>query len=76
MFQVGFILFQVWLYYTVLSVPCGLVFTSWERADLLAILCVMIFVCFVTFLYGVLGQVWYLNVSIPDCCLILNFQCK
>ena len=28
-----------------------------------------VFLCFVTFLYGVLGQVWYLIVSIPDLCL-------
>ena len=33
-------------------------------ADLLALWCVMFFLFFVTFPYGVLGQVWYLNVSI------------
>ena len=27
--------------------------------------------CFVTFSYGVSGQVWYLVVSIPDICLLL-----
>ena len=27
---------------------------------------------FVNFPYDVLGQVWYLNVSIPDICLILT----
>ena len=34
-------MFHVCLYYTVLSVPCSLVITYWERADLLALLCVM-----------------------------------
>ena len=57
------------LYYAVLSVPCSLVITCWERADLLALLCVMFYCVFVTFLYGVSGQVWYLNASIPDLCL-------
>ena len=30
-----------------------------------------VFLCFVTFQYGVPGQVWYLNASIPDPCLPL-----
>ena len=58
-----------YLYYAVLSVPCSLVITCWERADLLALLCVMFYCVFVTFLYCVSGQVWYLNASIPDLCL-------
>ena len=44
----------------VLFVPCGLVITCWERADLLALLRVMFSCVFVTFPYGDLGQVWYL----------------
>ena len=28
---------------------------------------------FVTFLFGILGQVWYLIVSIPDLCILINF---
>ena len=32
-----------------------------------------VFLCFVTFLYSVLGQVWYLVVSIPDPGLPLFF---
>ena len=43
---------------------------------LLALLCVMFSCVFVTFSYGVLGQVWYLIVSIPDFCLLLYFQRK
>ena len=51
------------------SVPCTLVITCWERADLLALLCCV----FVTFPYGVPGQVWYSVVSFPDLCLPLYF---
>ena len=47
------------------SVHCCLVVTRKELADLLALVCE-----FVTFPFGILGQVWYLIVSIPDpCCL-------
>ena len=55
----------------VMSVHCSLVVASCERADLLALLYVM-FSC-VTFPYGVLGQVWYLIVSISDHCLLPYF---
>ena len=34
-------MFHVCLYYTVMSVPCSLLITYWERADLLGLLCVM-----------------------------------
>ena len=54
----------------VLSVPCSLVVTCWERAYLLALLYVMFSCDFVTFTYGVLVQMWYLIVSIPDLCLL------
>ena len=48
------------------------VVTCWERADLLALDCG---VCceFVTFCFGILGQVWYLIVSIPDLCTLTYF---
>ena len=35
-----------------------------------------VFLCFVTFPYGFLGQVWYLIVSIPDICLLPCFNSK
>ena len=53
-----------------LSVHCSLVGTCWERADLLAGLFVKIYCAFVTFPCGVMGQVRYLIVSIPDPCLL------
>ena len=65
----------VCLYYTAMSVPCSLAITCWERADLLALLCMMFPCVLGTFLYGVLGHVWYLIVSILDRCLLLDFDC-
>ena len=47
------------------SVHCCLVVTCSESADFLF----MMFNCvFVTFSCGILGQVWYLIVLIPDLC--------
>ena len=66
-------MFHDCLYYIVLSVQCSLVVNCWERADLLALLCVMFPCDFVTFPYGVLGQVWFLIVSISDICLLPYF---
>ena len=53
-----------------LSVLCNLVVTCWERAGHLTLLCVEFYCGFVTFPYGVLGQVCYLIVSISDLCLL------
>ena len=44
---------------------CYLRFVSVIECDL--------FLCFVTFPSGVLGQVWYLIVSIPGLCLLPYF---
>ena len=57
-----------------MSVACSLVATCWERADILALLYVMVSCVFVTFSYGVPGKVWYLIVSIPDFCLLSYFN--
>ena len=57
-----------------LPVHCSLVVTCWERANLLALLYVMFSCVFATFLCGVLGQVWYLIVSIPDLCFLTYFK--
>ena len=61
--------------HAVLSDHCSLVVTCWERANLLAILCVMFSCVFVTFPSGVLCQLWYLIVLIPDLCLLPYFDC-
>ena len=45
---------------------CSIVATCWEKANLLALLYVMFSCVYVTFPSGVMGQVWYLIVSIPD----------
>ena len=55
----------VCIYHAVLSTHCSLVATNWEQAGLLALLHVLISLCFVTFHYGSLGKVNYLIVSIP-----------
>ena len=44
---------HVCLYYAVLSVPCSIVVTCWEKAELLVLLCVLFSCNFVTFLYMV-----------------------
>ena len=48
------------------SVPCSNAITCLGKADLLAFLYVMFSCVIVTFPNGVLSQVWYLIVSIPD----------
>ena len=55
------------------SVSFSLVVTCWERADLFDVLYVIFSCAFVTFPYGVLGQVWYVSVSMPDLCLLSYF---
>ena len=47
----------------------------WERADLLALVC-DVYCDYVTFPFGILGQVWYLIVSIPEPCCLSYFTVK
>ena len=70
--------FCVCLCYIILSVSCSRVVTCWERGDSFALLFVIFSGAFVTFQYSILGQVWYLIVSIPDLCLLPSFglQCN
>ena len=69
----SFLLFVFQVCHVFLSVPCSLVVTCWERTDLLALLCVMVYCDVVTFLCGVLGQVWRLIASTSDLCLLSYF---
>ena len=46
------------------------VVTCWERADLLALVCGV----YCEFPIGILGQVWYFIVSIPDLCTLIYFK--
>ena len=69
----SFLLFMFRVNHAFLSVHCSLVVTCWERVNLLALVCVMFYCVFVTFPYVVLGQVWYLIVSISDLCLLNYF---
>ena len=54
------------------SVQCCLLVTCWERADLLALVG-DVYCIFVTFPFGILGQMWYLIVSFPDLCRLSFF---
>ena len=55
------------------SVYMCIVVTCWERADLLALICgVELWICY--FPIAILGQVWYLIVSIPDFCTLTYFD--
>ena len=60
-------LFMSCVCYAFASVHCCLVVTCSEKADLW-LLFVMFNGVFVTFPCGILGQVWYLIVSILDLC--------
>ena len=55
------------------SVHCCFVVTCWERANLLALVGDVNRI-FVTFPYGILGQVWYLIVPFPDLCRLSYFD--
>ena len=55
------------------SVHCWLVVTCWERTDHLAIVG-DVYRIFVTFSCGILDQVWYLIVSLPDLCHLSYFR--
>ena len=55
------------------SVHCCHVVTCWERAGLLALVCDVCCI-FVTLPFCILGQVWYLTVSIPDPCCLSYFD--
>ena len=65
---------QVCLFYTVMSVPCSIVITCWEKSDLLDLLFVVFPCVIVTLLHGVLDQMWYLVVSSPDLCFPFYFH--
>ena len=56
-------------------VHCCIVVTCWERTDHLVFVCDVQLCCFhfITFPCGILGQVWYLIVSIPDLCRLSYF---
>ena len=59
----SFVLFMCCVFHAFASVYCAL----WSPAGQ-GFLFVMFNCVFVTFLCGILGQVWYLIVSIPDLC--------
>ena len=69
----SFVLFMSLVCHAFVFVHCYLVVTWRERADLLALVC-DIYCNFVTFPFGILGQVWYLFASIPDPYCLFYFK--
>ena len=66
--------FMSFVCHTFASVPCCLVVRSPAGKGLTScLLFVMFDYVFVTFRCGILGQVWYLIVSIPDLCRLFYF---
>ena len=68
-------LFMACVCHAFVSVHCCLVVTCCERSDLLAFVCDVNCVS-VTFPCGILGQVWYLVVSIPDRSRLSYFESR
>ena len=58
---------------TVFFILSRLFIAGWGRAGLLA-LASDVSLCFVTFPCGILGQVWYLSVSVTDLCRLSYFK--
>ena len=75
-FSCGSFLLSLCFMFAIVVVLTCLFLTCWERADLLALLCVMFYCVFVTFTNVVQGQVWYFIVSTLDLCLLLYFDFK
>ena len=69
----SFVFFVSCVSHVFASVQCCLVVTGWERAFLLALVD-DVYCIFVTFPYGILGQVWYMTVSFPDLCRLSDFN--
>ena len=67
-----FVSFMSCVFHAFASVHCYLVLTCWERADLLSLVC-DVKLCFFTFPCGILSQVWYLIVLLPDLCCFSYF---
>ena len=74
LFWILLVIYVSFFCHAVFSVHCSLVVTWWERADLLVLLYVMFSCFFVTFPCSVLGQMWFLIVSIPNICLFPHFE--
>ena len=69
----SFVLYMSCVCHAFASVHCCLGVTWRESADLLPLVCDIYCDC-VTFPFGILGQVWYLIVSIPDPCCFSYFE--
>ena len=69
----SFVFFVSCVSHAFASVQCYLVVTCWVRPDLLALVG-DVYCIFATFPSGILGQVWYLIVSLPYLCRLSYFH--
>ena len=63
-----------YLCFVFVMLSCLFIVALWSPAGKGLAPCLFLCVMFVTFTCGVLGQVWYLIVSIPDLCLLTYFE--
>ena len=63
----GSFVFVSYVSHAFASINCCILFTCWERTDILSLLG-DVYCIFVTFQSGILGQVWCLIVSFSDLC--------
>ena len=71
----SFVLFMSCVSHAFAYIHCCIVpVICWVRADLLALVCDVKLCFFFTFPYGILGQVSYLIVSIPDLCHLSYYE--
>ena len=66
-----------YLCFVFVMVSCLFIEALWSPAGIgltLWLSCLLCFIVFVTFPYSVLGQLWYLIVSISDICLLTYFN--
>ena len=70
-----YVIYVLWLscFRVCLLLPCHGSPEGKGPTDLLALVC-DVYCDFVTFPFGILGQVWYLIVSIPDPCCLSYFK--
>ena len=67
-------LFMSCVFHAFVSVHCCLMVTCWVGLNSWLLFVMFNCVVFVTFPCGILGQVWYLIVLIPDLCRLSYFD--
>ena len=63
---------MVYIYVYVEALQHKMALGTCYKSDLLALLCVTFSYAFFAFPYGILGQVWYLILLVPDRCIFFS----